>query len=213
MTVVAVVATPQRSAPLMPTRKSAGSAGLQLSDFPDGWRASAPEDEGDEESAEFRECLGVDYSDVTIIGEATSDDFAMGSAEATSDVAIYETETEATTALEELSAGLQSESATDCVTDLMKENVESGVEIGDVELGELSFTPPTGVDEAHAYQLAVSAESQPADEGMSATVYFDIIDLREGDLVSRIQTVDVLSEFDPELRDQLVEAVAGRAAE
>ena len=50
-------------------------------------------------------------------------------------------------------------------------------------------------------------------EGLSATVYLDFIDLREGDLLARVQTSDVLSEFDPELRDQLVEAVAGRAAE
>ena len=151
---------------------------------------------------------------MTIVGEADSDEFAMGNAEAASDVAVYESETEATTAFEELEAGMQSESASDCLKEVLEENVKSGVEIGDVELGELSFTPPSGVDSARAYQLAISAESTSgADEGMSATVYLDFIDLREGDLIARVQTSNVLSEFDPELRDQLVDTLAGRATD
>jgi hypothetical protein len=181
---------------------------LQLSDFPDGWRAS-PAEEDDDREEEFRECVGVDFSTVTIIGEAQSDDFAQDSAEASSNAAVFETEADATTSFEELASGMGSGSANECLQDFLEEAVDPDVEVENVDLGELSFTPPSGVDDSRAWQLAIEASSSEA-EGLSATVYFDVIDLRAGDVVARVQAIDVLSPFDPELRDELVDAVAGR---
>jgi hypothetical protein len=50
-------------------------------------------------------------------------------------------------------------------------------------------------------------------EGLSATVYLDLVYLREGDVLASVQTSDVLSAFDSDLRDQLLEGVASRMAE
>lgn len=187
---------------------------LQLSDFPDGWRGT-PSEEEDDGGEEFRECLGVDYSTVTIIGEADSDEFAMGTAEVSSDAAVWESEAEATKALEEFGAGMESESVNECLKTFIEEEAEDDdFEVGDVEVGELSFTPPEGVDDALAYQIAIPVESTSGEsEGLSATVYLDFIEFREGDLLVGIQTLDVLSPFDSELRDELLDSLAGRATD
>jgi hypothetical protein len=50
---------------------------LRLSDFPDGWRASTPEEDTTGQS-KFRKCIGADNSNVTLIGDANSKDFAQG---------------------------------------------------------------------------------------------------------------------------------------
>lgn len=55
--------------------------------------------------------------------------------------------------------------------------------------------PPTTsvselVDDATAYQIAIPVES--TSEGFSGTVYLDLIEFREGDLLVGVQTVDVL---------------------
>src|SRR3954462_8359976 len=58
-------------------QRQAKSMLLKLSDFPDGWRASA----GAQDVAgqrKFRKCIGVNYADLTLTGDATSKDFAMG---------------------------------------------------------------------------------------------------------------------------------------
>jgi hypothetical protein len=179
---------------------------LQLSDFPDGWRGTPPEEE-DDGGEDFRECLGVDYSTVTIIGEADSDDFAMGSAEVTSDAAVWESEDDATTAMEEFETGMQSETVNECLKTFLEEGADSDAQLGDIEVGELSFTPPEGIDDAFAYQIAIPVDT----EGLSATVYLDLIELREGDLLVGVQTLDVLSPFDSELREELLDTLALRA--
>jgi hypothetical protein len=74
---------------------------LKLADFPTGWRASAPE--ADESGRDkFNQRIGVDYSQLTRIGEAESKDFAKDSAEASSDVTIFEDEQQAEDAMSEL---------------------------------------------------------------------------------------------------------------
>jgi hypothetical protein len=71
----------------------AESMRLQLTDFPDGWRAGEPSEEDEEADEAFRDCVGVDFSDFTVIGEASSDDFAMGeTATAFSESKVFETE-------------------------------------------------------------------------------------------------------------------------
>ena len=64
---------------------------LQLSDFPTGWRGSAPE-EADREG--FRTCVGTDLSGFTKIGEAESQDFATGDSTSASSEAIVYTDEE-----------------------------------------------------------------------------------------------------------------------
>ncbi len=61
-------------------QQRAESIVLTLSDFPDGWQAEADTAEDDADQEAFNECVGADYSGLTIIGEAHSDDFLMGEA-------------------------------------------------------------------------------------------------------------------------------------
>jgi hypothetical protein len=188
---------------------------LQLSDFPDGWRATAPEEQDEDARNEFRECLGSDYSQFTIVGEAASDDFATGSsAEASSDSTVFATDAEATAAVEERAAELESESINECLQRFMQEAAEGEVEVRDVETGELSFTAPPGIDDANAWQIAIAAEGVSGEgAGVSVTTYLDLVLLREGDTVGQVETFDVLSPFDQELRDELIAAVADRMIE
>jgi hypothetical protein len=187
---------------------------LKLSDFPAGWRGSAPDPEeagGDK----FRKCIGVDFSGVTITGEAESQDFAMGqNTEAASKAQVFETEAQATEGLQEFASGMASAAVEDCVKQLVEEGTQTDqrFEVGEVDVGELSFTAPD-VDEAKAWQIVVPVTvASGAAKGVSATAYLEIVELREGDMVAQVETSDVLTPFDPALRQQLVDKVAGRMA-
>lgn len=189
-------------------QQRAESIVLELSDFPDGWRASPAE--GDEEGAEeFRRCIGGDFSKFTINGEAESQDFAMGeTAEAASSATVFATDQDAQDATGEVTQGLTSSTVEDCVTDLFTKfaKKESGdIKVGDVDVGELSFTPPE-IEEAKAFEIAVPVEA----EGLEATAYIDFTFLRESNAVAIVFTLDVLDRFDPELLKDLLEALAGR---
>jgi hypothetical protein len=87
-------------------QERAESIVLQLSDFPDGWRASTPDEEDAEGQEKFRACIGVDYSNFTRTGDAESRDFAMSNAEALSEVVVFADEEEARAAIEEFAAGM-----------------------------------------------------------------------------------------------------------
>ena len=188
---------------------------LQLSDFPTGWRASAPEDEDEGGAAKLRECIGVDYSELTRTGEADSQDFAKSQAEAFSTAAVFADEAQASAWMDEYTSGMTSSGVEDCFQETIEESVsesgESGFKLGEVDVGQLSFTSPANVDEASAWQLAVPVEiTSGAGKGLSPNVYIEFVVLREGDTAAVVQTEDVLTEFDPQLREQLVAAVAGR---
>jgi hypothetical protein len=189
---------------------------LTLSDFPDGWRADAPEEEDEDSSEGFRECAGADYSALTIVGEARSDDFAMGStAQASSQAEVFESEEMAAAAVAEFTQAFASDEASACMNDYLGNLGDAEVEFTGAELGELSFTPPSGVDDASAWQVAVTVTGKPGTQAAGASVdaYIDFIQLREGERTAEVTTLDILSPFDPELRDDLVAAVAGRMAD
>ena len=194
-------------------QEHAEAAVLQLSDFPDGWRATPPEE--DEDNGEFRECLGVDFSTFTITGEADSDDFSMGqAAEVSSEATVFASVDEAAAAYAAFVDEMGSESLIECIQPLVEEDAEgdADVEYGDFEIGELSFTPPAGSDEAGAWQIAIPAEVTSGEgAGLTVTAYLDIVSVREEDTVVLVGAIDVQTPFDPELRDQLVTALAGRA--
>jgi hypothetical protein len=187
---------------------------LQLSDFPTGWRASAAEK--DEEGAKkLRECIGVDYSALTRKGEATSQDFAKDESEASSDAAVFAGEGQASAWMEEYTRGMNGSGAEDCfqesVEDSFNEQKRSDVKLGEVDVGQLSFSPPADVDEAAAWQVVVPVEiTSGVGEGLTPSVYIEFFVLREGDTAAVVKTSDVLTEFDPTLRDRLVAAVADR---
>jgi hypothetical protein len=187
---------------------------LELSDFPNDWRAS-PSESGQDTTNEFYECVGVDYSGFTITGEAESQGFAMGeNAEASSESAVYESEQDAAAAFAEGAGGFGSTLAEDCVSDqlvsiIQEANPDGDYKIGEIELGELSFTPPGDAEEARAWQVAIPVETQ----GLSATVYIEFANLRKGNVLASLVTQDAGDPFDTALRDDLLAAIAARMSE
>ena len=196
-------------------QKRAESIVLKLADFPNGWRASVPEEDNSGQD-KFNKCIGADYSGLTKIGDAESKDFATGeSTEASSDATIFKSDQQAEDGMSELAAGMSGSATEDCFQALVEEGLkgEKGYKLGEIDVGELSFTPPD-VEEAEAWQIVVPVEATSgAGEGFSVDAYLELVALREGDTVATVTTNDVLTEFPAELRNQLVQTVAGRMSE
>ena len=186
---------------------------LKLSDFPPGWRASARNPDDESGGDEFRKCVGVDFSRFTVAGEAKSPDFAMGeSTEVSSEAQVLETEAQATEGVQEFADGMASDAVEGCLKQLIEDEVKGAQEfdVGEVEVGELSLTPPE-VDDVRAWQIVVPLEVTSGQaKGVSVTVYLDIVHLREVDLAATVEMSNVFTPFEPALREELVEKVADR---
>jgi hypothetical protein len=193
-------------------QEQAKAINLRLSDFPDGWRASTP-DEDTAGQKKFRKCIGADYSDVTLIGDASSKDFAQGeSARASSRAGITKTAAQAADTMRRLATGLAEPGTKDCVRGAIGST--PGYKVGEIDVGELKATPPAGVDEGQAWEIVVPVEvTSGATKGLAASVYVDAVFLRKGNIVGSVSTVDVLSPLDDALRAHLVRTVARRMSE
>jgi hypothetical protein len=101
------------------------------------------------------------------------------------------------------------------MSDFLGQFEDEDFEITGAEVSGLSFTPLSGVDDAKAWQVVISIEGKAGSqaEGVSATGYVDLVQLRSGAGVSEVTTGDVYSPFDAQTRDQLVAAVAGRMSQ
>jgi hypothetical protein len=184
---------------------------LRLSDFPNGWRASAPEQETPG-AEKFRKCLGADYSALTIIGEADSD-FAMANTEATSTATVFAGEGQPEVAIRKLAEGMKSAAAPDCFRNLI-EAANGVTEVDDVDVNGLRLTTPPGIAETKAWQIAVSFHvTSGAGKGLSPTAYLEFVTLREGENLATVQTSNLLRPFDHEVLGSLIEAMAGRISE
>lgn len=194
-------------------QQQAKAINLKLADFPDGWRASTPSSEEQASQEKTRKCFGIDYSNLTLIGEASSKDFAKGdNATASSEVQITKTEEQAKAGLQKLATGLAGEKPKDCLSKAMGST--PGYKVGEIEVGELKTTKPQGVDEARAWEIVIPIEvtSGPG-KGLSVSAYADAVYLREGNVVAHVSTGDVLSPLDEALRNHLVRTVARRMSE
>jgi hypothetical protein len=189
---------------------------LKLSDFPNGWRGSPPEEQ--EDPGAFRKCIGADYSDLTRIGDAESQDFAKGdSAEVTSTASIFKDEEEAADALSRYSKGMNSAAAEDCFQDLIEDAVrkestgKDAFKIGEVDIGQVNVKQPPGVEESATWQIVIPVEiTSGFGEGLSPDLYLERVLMREGDAIGTVTTQDTFEELDPALRDKLAAAQAGR---
>jgi hypothetical protein len=192
-------------------QERAEAALLKLSDLPDGWRADTPDEDQTGQDAFYR-CVDIDFSALTITGEAASKDFTKGeNTEVSSGATVFASDAEAEQALEEFATGMTGEKTNECFRDVMEKRVGGRFEIGDVKFGELSFTPPPDLDEASAWELSVPIEViAPEGEGSSVTAYLDLVYLRKGDTLGAVEASDVVTPFDSQLRDELVELVAQR---
>jgi hypothetical protein len=183
---------------------------LRLSDFPDGWRGSTPSSKDEASDAKTRKCFGIDYSKLTLIGDASSKDFAQGeNATASSEAQITKTESDAKAGLQKLATGLEGDKPKDCLRKAIGST--PGYKVGDIDIGELRTTKPSGVDEARAWEIVIPIEvTSGAGKGLSVSAYADAFYLRKGNVVAHVNTGDVLSPLDETLRDHLVSTVAHR---
>ena len=203
-------------------QQRAESINLTLADFPEGWRIAAAESDDDTGREVFNECIGVDQSGLTRIGDAESQDFfAQGglAEQASSAVVIFDDEQQAGDAMSKYSEGFGGSAAEDCFQDVSERAMRTEgdgdnegffevVKFGEVDIGELSFTPPD-VDEARAWQIVIPLESTSgAGEGQELNWYLDLVLLREGDTTARLLTQKVETEFDRDLRDKLIQTLA-----
>jgi hypothetical protein len=192
-------------------QQRAESVVLRLSDFPNGWRASAPEQETPG-AEKFRKCLGADYSALTIIGEADSD-FAMANTKATSTATVFAGEGQPEVAIKKLAEGMKSAAAPDCFRDLI-EHANEVTEVDDVDVNGLRLTTPPGIAETKAWQIAVSFHvTSGAGKGLSPTAYLEFVTLREGENLATVQTSNLQRPFDHEVLGTLVQALADRISE
>ena len=196
-------------------QQRAEAINLVLSDFPQGWRASPPED--DDSGKDFRKCIGVDFSATTITGEADSKDFANeDTTQASSSSTIFASEDEASASLSEEAEGMESAAAEDCFRKLLEDEFSNedrkNFEISDIDVGELNVTAPANaVDETHAWQIAITIDVKSGEaKGASVTAYADLSTVRSGDAIAELFTYDVLTAFDAELRTELLNVLAGR---
>jgi hypothetical protein len=198
-------------------QQQAESMVLLLSDFPEGWRASASEEDKAAQD-KFRKCIGASYSEFTITGEADSKDFAHeDSTEASSSAAAYEDASQATNALKKQQDAMAGSGVEDCFRTLLQEALAKDktradeIEIGDIDLGELNVTKPANVDEVKAWQVAIPFTLKSgALKGLSPTEYIDLVEMRKGAKMTQLNVSDVLSPFDPDLRNELLQVLADR---
>jgi hypothetical protein len=194
-------------------QQQAESINLKLSDLPDGWRASTPSSSDAASQKKFRKCIGADFSKVTLMGDASSKDFAKGENATTSSQAqITETASQAMDGMRRLSRALSSAATKDCVRAAIGST--PGFKVGEVDVGELKFTPPTNVDSAKAWEIVVPLEGTSGTaNGLSVSVYGDFVYLRKGNVVASVSTGDVFSPLGEVLRAHLVRTVASRMSE
>jgi hypothetical protein len=199
-------------------QKRAESIVLELSDFPEGWRASSSDDEDPRGEEEFQRCIGVDFSSLTLIGDAESTEFTHeDSFDASSVGLVFESEGQAEEAIREFSEGIESDAVDQCARKGIETDTNDltagRIEWGQIAVRELSLTPPE-VEEARAWQMALPfKETDREGAEVSSTFHLDIVHLREGDTVATMRTFDnALNDFDPELRDKLLQVLADRMA-
>lgn len=192
---------------------------LQRSDFPDEWRASAPESDraADEEGWT---CMGSDFSTFTVTGEAVSKTFTHeDTTEASSDSTVAESEDQAEGVLREISDGMNGAAAEDCVRDLWQkwasedESLEEA-KIGEVSVGELNVAAPSDVAETKAWRIFVEVEATSGEaKGLSIEGYLDYVVMRNGDCIAGVQTSDAFTPFDSALRNELLQTLADRMSD
>ena len=205
---------------------------LRLSDFPSGWRKSA--DKRQDAEAAFLQCLDIEQGDAN--DRARSGNFAEAhSAEASSawsEAAVFTREEHAQQAFNSYVTGLRSSKGEQCslayVRHLLEERYRGRVQaeaasvvplsgltpVEEEVYGEATFSPPPDLDEGGAWRIAVSFHvccgggQPPTLSEDPPTAYVDVVQLRRGNILSRVQTLKVLAPSD--LRDDLVAVVASR---
>jgi hypothetical protein len=119
-------------------------------------------------------------------------------------VAIFEDEATAREALNYEEGAIQSHEFRDCFNDYLDDNAESGVNYGDVRVGQVSF-PQMG-QRSSSWEVVIPVESQ----GFSVSGYAEAVLILQGQALAVVQFSDVGSPFDEQMREDLARTVADR---
>lgn len=192
-------------------QQRAEDAVLLLSDFPSEWTATRAEDEdGDEGSQGCLEDIEYDLSDLTVTGDADSDDFESELAQVSSSVTIYESVEQATDALERVMAVLGGGELAGCLEELVEQGAEEEGDV-DLDVGTVSGRDvpfPAVGEQTEAVELEVPFEV----EGQSAAAYLAIVAIRQERAVGGIFMFSFPGPFPADEQERLAGVLADRLA-
>jgi hypothetical protein len=174
---------------------------FHLDDFPTGW-AVEPDDNGsDGDSGD--ECFDLDLSDLTINGDADSDDFAAETTFASSTASIFETEAEARSAFERL----VEKDLSSCLVELTKQGLEeSGEDVAVKSASPDDLALPSFGDRSNAYRVRLQLES----EGFEVPAVLDVVLMQRERAFAAVVYVAVLDPFPAELEEELTRKLVER---
>jgi hypothetical protein len=193
-------------------QQRAEDAVLRLSDLPTGfeWTSTPSEEDDDGDDVDCLEDIEYDFSDLTVTGDADSDDFETDVLQVSSDVTVYQEVEQAQAALERVMAIAGGEELVGCLEDAMEEAAaeesETTIEFGDVSGGEVSY-PEVG-EQTEAVEFEIPFEV----EGLAASAFMEIVAIREERAVGGIFLFSFGEPFPPTESERLARVLAGRLA-
>jgi hypothetical protein len=176
---------------------------LTLSDFPTGWRQELSKNEDEVDLS----CPNLDFSRFTVTGKAESPDFSRGeNTQVSSKVGIFETDTQAREAFLRIASDSTARCLAGAVEKEFKKSAKSeeDFEVGEVSMGRVSA--PRSGDRSADLQITIPIKTQ----GLEPDVYLDLAPVQQDRALSIFIFVDVLSAFDEDLKQSLIQAASAR---
>lgn len=176
---------------------------LQPSDFPAGWEGAPHEEEG---GADVDECVELDLSDLTVTGDADSDDYSSETTFVISSASLFQTAEQAGQAF----ARYAREELARCIGDALAASAEAGTDEADVEVGEASvstLSSPAFGDRSSGYRASLTLSV----EGEQAPLFVDFIFIQRERVLATIALASLLQQPSKTLREDLATKVAARA--
>jgi len=175
---------------------------LQPGDFPPGWTGSQHEEGG---GTDVDECVELDLSDVTVTGDADSDDFTSETTFVISSASLFQTAEQAGSAFDHYAR----EELARCIGDALAASAEAGgdgaeVEVGETTVSTLSF-PALG-DRSSGYRARLTLSV----EGEQAPLFVDFVFVQRERVLATIAFASLLQQLSQALREDLATKVAGR---
>jgi hypothetical protein len=175
---------------------------LQPGDFPPGWTGSPHEEGG---GTDVDECVELDLSDVTVTGDADSDDFTSETTFVISSASLFQTAGQAAQAFD----GYAREELARCIGDALAESAEAGSDGANVEVGETTVStlafPDLG-DRLSGYRAALTLSV----EGEQASLFVDFVFVQRDRALATIAFASLLQPPSKPLREDLAAKVATR---
>lgn len=176
---------------------------LQLGDFPAGWEG-APHEEGG--GADVDQCVELDLSDLTVTGDASSDDFSSETTFVISSASVFQTAEQAGQAFDRYAR----EELARCIGDALAASAEAGSDGAGVEVGEATVSAlpfPALGDRSSGYRARLTLTV----EGEQAPLFVDFVFVERERVLVTIAFASLLQPPSKALREDLAAKVAARA--